>query len=36
VSGGDHCWFKRSTRKKCLWQRHPCRIIIIIIAVPKW
>jgi hypothetical protein len=18
VSGGDHCWFKRSTRKKCL------------------
>ena len=20
VSGGDHCWFKRSTGKKCLWQ----------------
>ena len=20
VSGGDHCWFKWSNRKKCLWQ----------------
>ena len=20
LSGGDHCWFKRSTGKKCLWQ----------------
>ena len=20
LSGGDHRWFKRSTRKKCLWQ----------------
>ena len=20
LSGVDHCWFKRSTRKKCLWQ----------------
>jgi len=20
LSGGDHCWFKRSTGKKCLWK----------------
>ena len=32
LSGGDHRWFKRSTRKKCPWQRHPYRIIIIIKA----
>ena len=33
VSGGDHCWFNRSAGKKCLWQRHPYRIIIIIIII---
>ena len=22
LSGGDHRWFKRSTRKKCLWQER--------------
>ena len=31
VSGGDHCWFERSTGKKCLW--HPYRIVIIIIII---
>ena len=33
LSGGDHCWFKRSTRHKCLWQRDPYHIIIIIIII---
>jgi hypothetical protein len=31
LSGGDHCWFKRSTRKKRPVTRHPHGIIIIII-----
>ena len=31
LSGGDHCWFKRSTRKKCLWQETSIIIIITII-----
>ena len=33
LSGGDHCWFKRSTGKKCLWQRHPYRIMMMIIII---
>ena len=33
VSGGDHCWFKRSTEKKCLWQRHRYRIIMMMMMI---
>jgi len=35
LSGGDHRWFKRSTRKNCLWQETyiSYNIIIIIIII---
>ena len=48
LSSGDHRCFKKITRKKCLWQRHPCctttttiiiiKIIIIRckLAVTRW
>ena len=42
LSGGDHRWFKRSTRKKCLWQEtyisynnNNNTVIIIIIITAK-
>jgi len=35
VSGGDHCWFKRSTRKKWPVTRDIHIIIIIIIIINK-
>ena len=40
LSGGDHRWFKRSTRKKCLWQEtyilynnNSCSNIIVAVVV---
>jgi hypothetical protein len=33
VSGGDHCWFERSTGKKCLWQWHPYRIMMMMMII---